>query len=390
MKKIVMSLSVVALMFTVMPMQAAKLAMGNRGADSVAVDGGILFSHDAWADILKRAKSENKMIFMDCYTSWCGPCKVLAKTVFKDADVANLMNDKFINVKVDMEKGEGVDLKNRFEVKAFPTLLFFTPSGEVEHRIVGSVPANEFIREANVALSGKGLNSFIKKYKAGVRDTAFLKEYIKIVNASYLKEEAKAASMELITALGMPYMLTPEGWNIFKENINDTYSAQFLYFWKNRPLFAEKVGQAEVNKKTNLSWNMQAYSFTKNVGDKWLFDEAGFGKYLEYMKSMDVKNIEDVKFYALVDAYGKMGKWSSFADLIDARIKTKDDVDLMMLYNYPMRLEQKCTDVKVRKRAIAWVDLGIKRASANESTKMWLDSLVKLKESLSKPSSTKK
>ena len=371
--------------------QAAKLlGAGAESTDTAAVSGGIVFSHDAWADILKKAKAENKMIFMDCYTVWCGPCKQLARTVFKDPQVGTLMNDKFINVKVDMEKGEGIDLKNRFDVKAFPTLLFFSPSGEVEHRIVGSVPSAEFIREANVALSGKGLNAYLKKYRAGVRDTAFLREYIQLTGASYLKEEAGAATKEYFDVVGMPHMLTANGWKLFKDNINDPYTPLFLYFWNNRPLFVEKVGQKEVSQKTNMVWNTHARTFTKRVGDKLTFDEKGFNSYLEYMKKVEVRNIEDIKFYTLLDVYGSLNSWGRFADLMDERIRTKNDIGLMMLYNYPMRLEQKCADASLRERASKWVDEGIRQASGKESAKMWFDSLTLLKEKLSKPLESKK
>ena len=73
--------------------------------------------------MLEQAKKENKLIFMDCYTSWCGPCKMLAKEVFTDPDVAAFFNEKFVNAKVDMEKGEGPALKKQYGVNAFPTLF---------------------------------------------------------------------------------------------------------------------------------------------------------------------------------------------------------------------------------------------------------------------------
>lgn len=369
-------------------MEASKLI--EEGDKALKNANGITFTEGVWAEITAKAKLENKMIFVDCYTVWCGPCKQLSRTVFKDPSVADLMNDSFINVKIDMEKGEGIALKNKFEVKAFPTLLFISPTGEVEHRIVGSVPSKTFIKEANTALSGKGLNSFLKKYNEGCRDTAFLKEYIKRTNESYLKVEAEKASADLFEVEGVKYMLTPEGWLIFKENINNPYSALFFYFWDNRPLFVEKVGQKEVNQKTNIVWNSHARSFAKRSGEKYVFDEAGFTKYIEYMKAKGVNNVDEVKYLALVDIYGNLDNWSGFADLIDNRIKTKNDIGLMMLYNYPMRLEQKCADPIVRKRALAWVELGIQQATGNESAKMWLDGLLKLKESLLKPHSSKK
>ena len=75
---------------------------------------GINFSNINFEEALKKAESENKMIFIDAYASWCGPCKMMDKTIFKDIDVGDFYNENFINLKIDMEKGEGPKLKGKF------------------------------------------------------------------------------------------------------------------------------------------------------------------------------------------------------------------------------------------------------------------------------------
>ena len=93
-----------------------------------------------WKKIIKKAKKENKLIFVDCYTSWCGPCKILSRNVFTNDAVADFFNAHFINAKFDMEKDrDGVILKKQFGIRFFPTLVFVDPvSGEVLHRMVGA------------------------------------------------------------------------------------------------------------------------------------------------------------------------------------------------------------------------------------------------------------
>lgn len=105
--------------------------------------------------MLEQAKKENKLIFMDCYTSWCGPCKMLAKEVFTDPDVAAFFNEKFVNAKVDMEKVR-TGLEKQYGVNAFPTLLFLNGDGELQHCIVGGMPAEELLKQAGLALDGQG------------------------------------------------------------------------------------------------------------------------------------------------------------------------------------------------------------------------------------------
>ena len=70
---------------------------------------------EKWENVLKAAQEQDKYIFMDCYTSWCGPCKALAKDIFTRKDVGDFFNANFINVKYDMEKGEGKELNKRYK-----------------------------------------------------------------------------------------------------------------------------------------------------------------------------------------------------------------------------------------------------------------------------------
>jgi thiol-disulfide isomerase/thioredoxin len=107
---------------------------------------GIKFNENkAWKEILAMAKKENKLIFMDAYATWCGPCKAMQRDVFTDTKVGEFYNDAFINVKMDMEKGEGVKLSENYTVMAYPTLLFINGDGEVVHKSVGGMEAQSFI-----------------------------------------------------------------------------------------------------------------------------------------------------------------------------------------------------------------------------------------------------
>ena len=118
---------------------------------------GIQFTEGSWSEILALAKKEDKPIFVDCYTVWCGPCKVMARDVFTDPAVGDYFNENFINVKIDMEKGEGIDLKNHYEIAAFPTFLYLDQDGKVLNRIVGSMPAKKFLEESKKGMSEQGL-----------------------------------------------------------------------------------------------------------------------------------------------------------------------------------------------------------------------------------------
>ncbi|MEY3236404.1 MAG: hypothetical protein RI883_505 [Bacteroidota bacterium] len=103
---------------------------------------------------LEKAKAEalenDQLIFIDAYTSWCGPCKKMAATSFKDAAVGELFNEKFINLKIDCELDvDGPEISRMYKVQAYPTLLIIDGNGKLIKQVVGFKSAEQLIALAN-------------------------------------------------------------------------------------------------------------------------------------------------------------------------------------------------------------------------------------------------
>ena len=107
----------------------------------------IQFEKITFNQALAKAKRENKMVFMNVYATWCGPCMLLKKTTFKTDKIADSFNNSFINIDIDAEKGEGIELSKRYEVVAHPLMLVINPSGKVEKRILGYIKEEGLIKE---------------------------------------------------------------------------------------------------------------------------------------------------------------------------------------------------------------------------------------------------
>lgn len=86
-------------------------------------DQGIQFFKGTWSEAVKKAKAENKPIFLDVYATWCGPCKQLKRNTFSDKEVGEYFNSKFINVSLNGEQAEGRALMTRYNLRAYPSLL---------------------------------------------------------------------------------------------------------------------------------------------------------------------------------------------------------------------------------------------------------------------------
>ena len=86
-------------------------------AITIAQYSGIVFYNGTLADATSEAKKDNKMIFVDCYAEWCYPCKWMADNVFTDTVVASFYNKNFVSIKLDGEKGEGIDFAKKNKLK---------------------------------------------------------------------------------------------------------------------------------------------------------------------------------------------------------------------------------------------------------------------------------
>ncbi len=101
---------------------------------------GIQFFNGTWEEAKAKAKAENKLIFVDAYAEWCGPCKILAKKYFTKESVGEFYNSNFINYKMDMEKNpQGERLSRKWSVRAYPTLFFVNPDESIAHKSIGLI-----------------------------------------------------------------------------------------------------------------------------------------------------------------------------------------------------------------------------------------------------------
>ena len=120
-----------------------------------ASDQGITFFEGSLQEGLEKAKSENKLLFVDCYTTWCGPCKILKQYTFRDANLGDYMKDNYISLAIDMETTEGQVLAKKYGIEAYPTLLFLDKYGRVVNHQVGGIGAEALLAKAEQAVRKK-------------------------------------------------------------------------------------------------------------------------------------------------------------------------------------------------------------------------------------------
>ena len=115
-------------------------------------EAGIHFIENDWSLALKTAKNENKLVFLDIYATWCGPCKMLKQYTFSDKAIGEFFNKNFISVSVDGEKGVGPQLAQQFSIEGYPSLIITDAEGKPVLLTAGYMPASDLLKFANEAL----------------------------------------------------------------------------------------------------------------------------------------------------------------------------------------------------------------------------------------------
>lgn len=116
---------------------------------------GISFYEGNLQAAFEKAKLENKLVFVDCYTTWCGPCKMLKQYTFKDVILGDYMKENYVSLAIDMETPEGEILAKKYGIEAYPTLLFLDKYGRVVNHQVGGIGAEALLAKAEQTVRKK-------------------------------------------------------------------------------------------------------------------------------------------------------------------------------------------------------------------------------------------
>ena len=210
---------------------------------------GIRFFHGTWEEALQKAKQENKMIFVDCYTVWCGPCAYMAKNVFTLKEVGDFFNEHFICLKSEMEREkDGIMLKERYNVVAYPTFLFITSEGYVAHRDLGGMNKVKFLALGRISLE-IGHNGYEERFAKGARDEAFLKAYVSASVDSHAADLVENILNQLYEEQGAKILRDSVYWTAFDCCAADTEAPLSLAFLKDYKKLRKTHGAFAVDQK---------------------------------------------------------------------------------------------------------------------------------------------
>jgi thiol-disulfide isomerase/thioredoxin len=334
----------------------------------------IRFVEKPWSEILSQAKAEKKSIFLDAYTSWCGPCKWMAANMFTKDTIADYYNKSFLCAHFDMEKGEGVSLAQIYQVGAYPTLLFINYDGDVLHKVVGAPQKiSDYFEMARIALTpGEGLNDYIRRFKEGQRDPAFLTTYLARLQGAYMPVQ-EPLQIYLSTQKESD-LENRTNWEIIIRYVNDIDSREFLYLLSHRKQY-EKLYTADSVGLKIFSTYLQTF---KAATQGQSFDENAYNAVKDKVRKQGTPEGGKAIFYFDLNLLHMKGETDKFLALADSGVDLYFINDPMLLANMTRIFMSMTTNKKYLEKAASWGKKAVELNNTPENNDMYANLLFML------------
>lgn len=351
---------------------------------AIAQEKGMHFEHGAtWAEIKAKAKAENKHIFVDCFTTWCGPCKFMSANIFPQEKVGSFMNEKYLNVKVQMDQtakdndevkqwyADAKQIEKEYSIRAYPTFLIFAPDGHIVDRQVGGADADGFIERCTASLDpAQQYYTQLDKYKNGQKDTAFLRQLALLALNKYDKENASAVSKEYLSKQTDLY--TPVNIQFvdkFTQSSKDPGFDMFLHHADkvNKVLGAGKAEAKIMEIAANEEVFPQLMKKDKSAPDWAAIEKNVKAKYPAVAEEVVLKT--KVQYYS----YTKDGP-NAVANIVAYMKKYGHKANPETLNEYAWTIFEKCNDQKCIEQALEWS----KRSFKDQEIPAFMDTYANL------------
>lgn len=278
----------------------------------------------------EQAKTENKPIFLDCYTSWCGPCKMMANDVFTLEAAGEYFNKNFVCVKIDMEKGEGPAIGKQYGVDAYPTFLIINADGKLMHKLVGAMSLEELIENVECGLKASSIAEYETLYQSGKLDKTEQMAYWKLLSISGEVVKAQTVGDDLWGKLSEKDKLNPTYWALLRSRATTIEGEEMKFVCTNREYFEKEVGKEEVGKLIYNSFITELNMMIVYQLPAKKYEKVPVIK--DLLKNNDVPRKEALlKITELAEARGNYDE-RAYLDILDANLDIWDDSEKRTIF----------------------------------------------------------
>ena len=300
---------------------------------------------------LENAKSQGKPLFVMLYADWCPHCNLMKKEVFSDSNVMDFLKKNYVCAWKDIEKEEGIALKNKFNTKSLPTFLFIDPNDEtLLYALKGELKKADFLAEANYALNPRMQLPYLEKQF--LADPSNSDKYFTYLNT--LKKGKDRTDLSVPTHIYLntqsdAQLISETNWRVIANGVTDIKSREFQYVLNHQKEFAAVASQNRVDRKIESIVNEMLRPLVDNL------DTINYFKQREIAKSIRLQKTDSLVFKFDLTLAERTEKWQFYKKVTLEDTQKLVWNDASFLKEIGQTYLKHISDTESLKKSISWV-----------------------------------
>ncbi|MCR4029264.1 MULTISPECIES: thioredoxin family protein [Flavobacterium] len=300
---------------------------------------------------LETAKKEGKPLFVMLYADWCPHCNLMKSEVLSDQTVIDFLNKNFVCTYKDIEKEEGIALKNKFKTKSLPTFLFIDNNETLIYALKGELKKPDFLNELRYALNPKMQLPYLEKeFLADPSNSDKYFTYLNTLKKGKERTELSPATHTYLNTQSDSQLISEVNWRVIANGVTDIKSREFQYVLQHQKEFAAVASQSRIDKKIENIVNELLRPLVDNL------DTINYYKQREIAKSIRLQKTDSLVFKYDLTLAERTEKWDFYKKVTLEDTQKLVWNDASFLKDIGNTYFKHITDTESLKKAIFWVN----------------------------------
>lgn len=300
---------------------------------------------------LENAKKEGKPLFVMLYADWCPHCNLMKTEVLSDPSILEFLNKNFVCTYKNIEKEEGIALKNKFNTKSLPTFLFLDSNEILIYALKGEMKKPEFQNELRYALNPKMQLPYLEKeFLADPSNSDKFFTYLNTLKKGKDRTELSSPTHIYLNTQSDKQLISELNWRAIANGVTDIKSKEFQFVLNHQKEFAAVASQNRVDRKIESIVNELLRPLVDNL------DTVNYYKQREIAKSIRLQKTDSLVFKYDLTLAERTEKWNFYKKVTLEDTQKLVWNDASFLKDIGNTYFKHIKDVESLKKAISWVD----------------------------------
>ncbi|WET02678.1 thioredoxin fold domain-containing protein [Flavobacterium sp. YJ01] len=300
---------------------------------------------------LETARKESKPLFVMLYADWCPHCNLMKSEVLNDSAVKDFLNKNFICTYKNIEKEEGIALKDKFKTKSLPTFLFLDSNENLIYALKGEMKKAEFLNELQYSLNPKMQLPYLEKeFMADPSNSDNFFTYLNTLKKGKDRTELSPATHIYLNTQSDKQLISELNWRVIANGVTDIKSREFQFVLQHQKEFAAAASQSRVDKKIENIVNELLRPLVDNL------DTVNYYKQREIAKSIRLQKTDSLVFKYDLTLAERTEKWDFYKKVTLEDTQKLVWNDASFLKEIGNTYFKHINDTESLKKAIFWVN----------------------------------